>query len=346
MKAAVLERFDAPLVVREVQTPVPGPGEVLVRTRASCLCQTDLKVLRGVIPTVKTPRIIGHELAGEVAALGPGAVGVPGGAGGLKEGDRVVAGLDISCMACAYCQTGRPDYCLNLRRMGFEHDGAHAEYVRLPARNLVPLPAGVSFEQGASIPDAMGAVYHGLKAQGNVRPGQTVAIYGLGGLGLSAVQIAVLAGARALAISRNPARRKLALDLGASTAIDPEAGDVADAVRQASGGLGVDCFLDLVGIEGSIEQGVRSCRKGGRVVIVGYVVPTFQVTTMYMVYNEVQILGSRSSTRADFLEVTQLMADGRLKPVIDHRIRLEDVNAEYARLQEGKVIGRSVILMP
>ncbi|HYB71931.1 MAG TPA: alcohol dehydrogenase catalytic domain-containing protein, partial [Candidatus Sulfotelmatobacter sp.] len=102
MKAAVLERFDAPLVVREVQTPVPGPGEVLVRTRASCLCQTDLKVLRGVIPTVKTPRIIGHELAGEVAALGPGAVG-------LQEGDRVVAGLDISCMACAYCQTGRPD---------------------------------------------------------------------------------------------------------------------------------------------------------------------------------------------------------------------------------------------
>jgi D-arabinose 1-dehydrogenase-like Zn-dependent alcohol dehydrogenase len=189
-------------------------------------------------------------------------------------------------------------------------------------------------------------VYHGLKAQGNVRPGQAVAIYGLGGLGLSAVQIAVLSGARVIAIARNPARRKLALELGASAAIDPEAGDLVDAVRQFAGGLGVDCFLDLVGIEGSIEKGVRSCRKGGRVVIVGYTVPTFQVTTMHMVYNEVQILGSRSNTRADFLEVAQLMADGRLKPVIDHRLRLEDVNAEYARLQEGKVIGRSVIVFP
>jgi D-arabinose 1-dehydrogenase-like Zn-dependent alcohol dehydrogenase len=258
----------------------------------------------------------------------------------------VVAALDISCMACPYCQTGRPDYCLHLRRMGIEHDGAHSEFVRLPARNMVPLPAGVTFEQGASIPDAMGAVYHGLKAQGNVRPGQTVAIYGLGGLGLSAVQIAVLAGARAIAIARTPARRKLALDLGAAAAIDPEAGDLVEAVRQAAGGLGVDCFLDLVGIEGSIEKGVRACRKGGRVVIVGYTVPSFQVTTMLMVLNEVQILGSRSTTRADFLEVAQLVADGRLKPVIHNRIRLEDVNAEYALLQEGQIIGRSVILFP
>ncbi len=339
MKAAVLERFGGPLAIRDVPAPVAGPGEALVRTRASSLCQTDLKVMRGVIPTVRLPRIIGHELAGEVAALGPGEAE-------LKEGDRVVAALDISCMTCAYCQTGRPDYCLNLRRMGFEHDGAHAEYVRLPVRNLVALPASVTFEQGASIPDAMGAVYHGLKVQGNVRPGQTVAVYGLGGLGLSAVQIAVLAGARAIAIARTPERRKLALELGAAAAIDPEAGDLVEALRRASGGLGVDCFLDLVGIEGSIEKGVRACRKGGRVVIVGYVVPTFQVTTMYMVYNEVQILGSRSTTRADFLEVAQLVADGRLKPVIHNRIRLDDVNAEYARLHDGKVIGRSVIVFP
>lgn len=337
MKAAVLERFNEPLAIRDVPAPAVGPGEALIRTRASSLCRTDLKVMWGLIPTVQTPRIIGHELCGEVAGLSPGAAGV-------KEGDRVVAGLDISCMTCAYCQTGRPDYCLHLRRMGFEHDGAHAEYVRLPARNLVPLPTNVSFEQGASIPDAMGAVYHGLKAQGNLRPGQTVAIYGLGGLGLSAVQIAVLAGARAIAIARNSARRKLALELGAVVAIDPEAGDLVDAVQRASGGLGVDCFLDLVGIEGSIEKGVRSCRKGGRVVIVGYTAPTFQVTAMHMVYNEVQILGSRSNTRADLLEIVQLMAEGRLRPVIDHRIRLEDANAEYARLQEGKVIGRSVIV--
>ena len=104
MKAAVLERFNEPLALREVPAPAPGPGEALVRTRASCLCQTDLKVMRGAIATVKPPRIIGHELAGEVAALGAGAAGV-------KEGDRVIAALDISCGTCAYCQVGKLDYC-------------------------------------------------------------------------------------------------------------------------------------------------------------------------------------------------------------------------------------------
>ena len=346
MKAAVLERFKAPLVVQEVPTPAPGAGEVLVRTRASSLCQTDLKVMHGAVPTVRPPRIIGHELAGEVAALGPGAAGVPGGAGGLKEGDRVIAALDISCGACAYCQVGRLDYCLGLRRLGFEHDGAHAEFVRLPARNLVPIAPAVTFEQGAAIPDAMGSIYHAIKVRGDVRPGQTVAIYGLGGLGLSGVQIAVLAGARVIAIARTPERRRLALELGAAAAIDPEAGNLVEAVRGAAGGLGVDLFVDLVGIEGSIERGVRACRKGGRVVVVGYLVPTFQVTTMSLVYNEVQILGSRSSTRADFLEVAQLVAVGRLKPILADRLRLEDVNEGYARLGEGKVIGRSVIVFP
>ncbi len=339
MKAARLERFNEPLEIREVPTPSPGPGEVLVRTRASSLCQTDLKVMRGAIPTVTPPRIIGHELAGEVAALGAGAVGV-------KEGDRVIAALDISCGACAYCQIGRLDYCLNLRRLGFEHDGAHAEYVRLPARNLVPIVPAVSFEQGAAIPDAMGSIYHALKVRGDVRPGQMVAIYGLGGLGLSGVQIARLAGARVIAIARTPERRRLAQELGAAAAIDPEAGDLVAAVRDASGGLGVDVFVDLVGIEGSIEKAVRCCRKGGRVVVVGYVVPTFQVSTMYLVYNEVQVLGSRSSTRADFLEVAQLVVDGRLKPILAERLRLEEVNAGYDRLREGKIIGRSVIVFP
>lgn len=339
MKAAVLERFHEPLAIREVPAPAPGAGEALVRTRASCLCQTDLKVLRGVIPTVQPPRIIGHELAGEVVALGPGAAGV-------KEGDRVISALDISCGVCAYCQVGKLDYCLALRRLGFEHDGAHAELVRLPARNLVVLPPTVSFEQGAAIPDAMGSIYHAIKARGDVRPGQTVAVYGLGGLGLNGVQIAALAGARVIAIARTPERRKLALELGAAEAIDPDAGDLVDAVRRAAGGLGVDCFVDLVGIEGSIEKAVGACRKGGRVVVVGYVVPTFQVTTMYLVYNEVQILGSRSSTRAEFQEVAQLVGEGRLRPILAERLRLEDVNAGYARLAEGRVIGRSVIVLP
>ncbi|MDH3499258.1 MAG: alcohol dehydrogenase catalytic domain-containing protein [Acidimicrobiia bacterium] len=337
MRAAVLEAFGAPLAIRDVADPALGAGEVLVRTGASGICRTDLKIIDGAVPSVTPPLILGHELAGEVAALGPGVDSVDVGA-------RVVVGLDVSCGVCGYCARGQLDHCDRLGRLGIEHDGSLAELVCVPATNLVDIPDAVSFAHGAAIPDAVASPYHAVIGRARVRPGQTVAVYGLGGLGLVAVQIAALAGARVIAIARTATRRSLAQSLGAKWSIDPSGGDVSVQIRDLTQGLGVHAFIDLVGIDGSVEQGVLSCRKGGCVVVVGYSVPELSAGMMTLVYNEVSIIGSRGSTRGELIEAAALVGDGRIVPVIGAEMPLADVNDGLNSLREGSIIGRAVVM--
>jgi 2-desacetyl-2-hydroxyethyl bacteriochlorophyllide A dehydrogenase len=336
MKAAVLEQFNEPLHVREVADPEPGVGEVIVRTRAAGICRTDLKIIQGVIPTVKTPLIMGHELAGEVVALGPNVRG-------FEEGARVTVGLDITCGVCEYCRIGELDHCARLVRLGLEQDGSLADFVRVPAANLIEIPPAVSFPQAATIPDAVGSPYHAVLKRADVRPAQVVAVYGLGGLGLVAVQVAVLTGARVIAIARTKERRQLAEELGATWSIDPNDGEISVQIRELTDGLGVHSFIDLVGIEGSVDQGVLSCRKGGKVVVVGYFVPQLTAGMMRLVYDEVSITGSRGSTRADLMEAVALVGQGRIQPVIGAELELDAVNGGLDRVREGSVIGRAVV---
>jgi D-arabinose 1-dehydrogenase-like Zn-dependent alcohol dehydrogenase len=339
VKAAVLDGFNEPLDVREVDAPEPGIGEVIVRTRAAGICRTDLKVVDGSIPTVETPRIVGHELAGEIAAIGPG---VPG----VEEGARVAVGLDITCSICAYCRRGELDHCADLVRLGLEQDGALAEYVRVPAANLIDIPPNVSFAEAATVPDAIGSPYHAVVNRAGVGVGDIVAVYGLGGLGLIAVQVAAIAGARVIAIARTEERRRLAEELGATWSIDPNAGEVSTQVRDLTEGLGVDAFIDVVGIDGSVEQGARSCRKGGKVVVVGYVVPQLTTEMTRLVLGEVAIMGSRSSTRGELIDAMSLVGIGRIRPVIGAEFRLEEVNEAMEQLRAGTIIGRAVVTFP
>lgn len=336
MKAAVLEQFNEPLNVTETADPEPGLDDVIVRTRAAGICRTDLKIIEGAIPTVKTPLIMGHELAGEVVALGQGVRG-------FEEGARVAVALDITCGTCEYCRRGELDHCARLVRLGLEQDGALADFVRVPAANLVEIPPAVSFAQAATIPDAIGSPYHAVLRRAEVRSGQTVAVYGLGGLGLTAVQVAVVAGARVIGIARTKERRQLAEELGATWTIDPNDGDISVQIRELTKGLGVHAFIDLVGIEGSVDQGVLSCRKGGAVVVVGYSVPQLTAGTMRLVYDEVSIMGSRGSTRSDLLEAVALVGQGRIRPIIGAEFELDAVNEGLDRLREGSIIGRAVV---
>ncbi len=336
MKAAVLEQFNEPLNVTETADPEPSLDDVIVRTRAAGICRTDLKIIEGAIPTVKTPLIMGHELAGEVVALGQGVRG-------FEEGARVAVALDITCGTCEYCRRGELDHCARLVRLGLEQDGALADFVRVPAANLVEIPPAVSFAQAATIPDAIGSPYHAVLRRAEVRSGQTVAVYGLGGLGLTAVQVAVVAGARVIGIARTKERRQLAEELGATWTIDPNDGDISVQIRELTKGLGVHAFIDLVGIEGSVDQGVLSCRKGGAVVVVGYSVPQLTAGTMRLVYDEVSIMGSRGSTRSDLLEAVALVGQGRIRPIIGAEFELDAVNEGLDRLREGSIIGRAVV---
>jgi 2-desacetyl-2-hydroxyethyl bacteriochlorophyllide A dehydrogenase len=340
VRAAVLEAFGEPLTIAEdVAEPAPGAHEVLVRTRAAGICRTDLKVIDGVIPTVELPRIPGHEIAGEVVAIGSAVTT-------SSVGDRVLVVLDLSCGTCRYCRVGQLDHCAALRRLGMEQDGGLAEFVRVPAGNLIVLPDRMGFADAAVIPDAVGSPYHAVVRLAQVRPAQTVAIYGLGGLGLSAVQIAALCGASVIAIARTPERRAMAEELGASASIDPNAGPVADQVRDLTRGEGVHAFFDLVGIDGSAEQALAACRKGGSVVILGYSVPRLDAPMVRLVYDEINIRGSRGSTREDLHQVVDLVEKGALAPIIGEQGPLDEINPALDRLRAGAVIGRSVVAFP
>jgi alcohol dehydrogenase, propanol-preferring len=336
LKAAVLERFGAPLAVGEVPTPKPGPGEILVRVKAAGICRTDLKIIDGAIPSVTAPVIPGHEPAGEVAELGAGV-------SSLAAGDRVAVCLDVSCGDCAYCRDGLFNYCANLSRLGFERDGALAEYLAVPAVNAVRLGDNVPFEIGATIPDAVGSSYHAVVTRARVRPAQTVVVYGLGGLGLVGVQAATLAGARVIAIARDAGRRRLAEELGARWSFDPDHDDVPERVLALTDGIGAHAVLDFVGIEKSIEVGVRSCRKGGRLVVVGYTVPDLVTGMAPLVLGEIAILGSRGSTRAELNEAAALVAQGAIRPVVAEHLALEQVNDGLTMLRNGEVTGRIVV---
>lgn len=340
MKAAVLERFGGPLVIATaLSEPEPGRGDIVLRTRAAGICRTDLKVIDGAIPTTPTPIVPGHEIAGEVVAVGEHVESV-------AVGDRVLVGLDVSCGLCSYCVIGERDHCSRLRRLGMELNGGLAEYVRAPAGNAIVLPDEVTFADAAVIPDALGSPYHAVVTLAKVRVGQVVAVYGLGGLGLSAVQIAALAGARVIAIARTPQRRDLALTMGADAAIDPDAAPLSEQIKDLTSGVGVDVFVDLVGIEGSSEQALASCRKGGTVIVLGYNDPRLNVPMMRMVYDEIIVRGSRGSTRQDLMEVVDLVAGRRLTPVIGRRVALEGVNEALVGLRAGDVIGRTIVEFP
>ena len=185
MRAVVVAGYGGSLEVQERPIPRPGAGEILVRVRASGLCSTDLHLLSGRQPLGELPRILGHELAGEVAEIGAVVEG-------WSVGERVTTAIDVTCGRCRHCRAGETQRCPTMQRIGFERDGGHAEYVTVPAANLVRLPPELSYDAAAILPDAVACMYHSLICQGHVGVGQTVLILGVGGLGIHKHAVAQL----------------------------------------------------------------------------------------------------------------------------------------------------------
>src|SRR5512133_3279422 len=219
MKAMRLEQYDGPLVLRDLPTPEPGPGEVLVKVAACGVCRTDVKILRGEIPPpiVNLPHTPGHEPAGVIAAVGPGVEDV-------QVGDRVVVYFYINCGHCEMCRKNRGNICFEIRRLGFELPGAYAEYLLVPAGHVIPI-GDLDFVQTAILPDAVAVPYHAIRHQARVEPGQDVLIVGVGGLGVHAIQIAKLEGARVIAVDVDEERLELARQLGADEVVNARDGD-------------------------------------------------------------------------------------------------------------------------
>ncbi|MCH7746169.1 MAG: alcohol dehydrogenase catalytic domain-containing protein, partial [Chloroflexi bacterium] len=224
MKAMVLERFEERMVWRDVPDPRIGPQEVLVRVRANGVCATDLKMMEGLVPTVTLPHVLGHEVAGEIAEVGNAV-------DGLQVGDHVTVYPTWGCGSCDPCRKGVETLCLRAPRTGFEVDGGFAEYMLTRGRNAVKIDASMSFEEAAILPDAVAATYHALAQRARVQIGETVVIVGVGGLGIHAVQIARIMGARVIAADVVADKLQAALDFGADAVINSREEDLPARVK-------------------------------------------------------------------------------------------------------------------
>jgi len=335
MRAVVISRYGGVLEVTRCPIPRPGPAEVLVHVRASGLCSTDLHLLSGRQPLGELPRIVGHELAGEIVAMGGDVLN-------WRQGDRVTASIDVTCGRCRHCLTGETQRCPAMSRIGFERDGGHADYVAVPAANLVALPAEISYEAAAILPDAVACMYHSLVHQGGLGVGQRVLILGVGGLGIHGVQIARSAGADVMVTSRQADRRALAEQYGAIT-INPTTQSLETDAAKFTQGEGVDLVADNIGTHDSVRQGLSVLRPGGKLLIVGYLDDTFEIPSMRFFKTEQQIIGCRGSTKQDLIDVVRLTRTGHITPVIGARYPLEQIQQAAARLESGDLTGRIVL---
>jgi D-arabinose 1-dehydrogenase-like Zn-dependent alcohol dehydrogenase len=261
MRALRLSTIGAPLIAADLPTPTPGPGEVLVQVRAAGICHSDAHYRAGRSASLKTPITLGHEVAGEIAALGAGVTS-------HTVGDRVCLHYLVTCGRCAHCVAGREQYCTTGAMIGHHRDGGYAEFIALPARNAVPLPDEVAFEHGAALMCSSATSLHALR-RGRLAPGETVAVIGIGGLGISAVQLARAMGALDVyAVDLDSSKLATAAAFGA-IAIDASRGDPVAAVRDRTDGRGVDVAIEVVGAPATMRQALQMCAVHGRAVIAG-----------------------------------------------------------------------------
>jgi 2-desacetyl-2-hydroxyethyl bacteriochlorophyllide A dehydrogenase len=332
MRAVVVAHYGGALEVMDRPIPAPSVGEVLVRVKASGLCSTDLHLLSGRQPLGQLPRILGHELAGDVAELGAGVTG-------WRVGDRITAALDVTCGRCRHCLAGATQRCTAKERIGFERDGGHAEYVVVPAQNLVRLPEGFDYDAASILPDAIACMYHSLIGQGRVGIGTRLLILGVGGLGIHGVQIARSAGAEVYATSRQADRLTLASQYGA-TAINTAECSLEAAIAELTDGEGVDVVADNIGTRDSVRKGLSVLRPGGKFLVVGYLDESFEVPSMRLFATEQEIIGCRGSTKQDLIDVVRLVDEGKLTPVLGACYGLEQIADAAARLESGDLVGR------
>ncbi len=336
-KAARFYKIGEPLRIEEVPIPKLKENEVLIKIRGASMCHSDVHATTGVL--VATPSItLGHEIAGDIEEVGADVTGV-------KKGDRVVVYFMSPCNDCDRCYEGMSNVCRNINSRpmyGFNADGGYAEYIKVNAYNVVPLPDGVPYDFGASLGCAGITALHAVRIS-KVGLGDTVAVYGMGGVGMYVSQLAKLAGATTvIAIGRTEEKLRMAQEkFGADVAINLSKEKLRDAVKKVTGGKGVDTIFDFVVNGESVESSTRAISNGGRLVLVGMGEQPVSINPKILSLREISVVGSYVGSKEELQLLTQLAKNGKIKGVVNAKYPLDKVNEVIAALKEGRIAGRA-----
>jgi propanol-preferring alcohol dehydrogenase len=326
-----------PLRLEQVDKREPGVGEVLVRVMAAGMCHTELHFKSGLLDLGVAPVTMGHEVVGCIEAVGEGV-------SADRVDERVIVYYYLGCLECAYCRIGDEHLCPNLRaEYGFISDGGYAEYVAVPARNAVPLPAAISDVEAAPIACGVTTAVHAAKLA-EPRVGEWIVVYGVGGVGFGLVQLARATGARTIAVGRSAAKLDKALELGAEVAVNASEEAVAERIRRITGGAGADVIFECVGTEESMKEVSAALGRRGRLVFVGYSPDSFQIHPIQLVVFEQKVVGSVGATLNELYEAVDLVERGVVHTVVDRTLPLEQFESGLNALERGELVGRAVLV--
>ncbi len=341
MKAAILHG-GGDLRFETVTDPAPGPGEAVVRVHACSICGSDLHAFHGKHPRLTFPRILGHEFAGDIVALGKGMEK-------FRVGERVCCDIDFACGECGPCREGRSNICERLRTMGFDRDGAYAEYAVVPDFNLYSLPESVSYDQAAAV-QVLGISYHAVADRVRPKAGEKIAVIGAGPIGLGAALIARLAGAEVTITDILDYRLAKARELGIASALNANGADMRERALALTAGRGFDKVIECVGglQERTVTDAVGMVKRGGRVTVVG-TFPENKATIpiAYIKDREIDLNFSRGNFRA-FAPCLELVGSGKIDPdrYISHRVPLARAEAALRLLEARDVEAHKIVLHP
>jgi NADPH:quinone reductase-like Zn-dependent oxidoreductase len=315
------------LVLEEAPDPVAGPGEVLIRVRASALNRLDLFIRKG-LPSVPKPRILGADGAGVVEALGEGV-------NGFEPGEPVVINPGIEA----------PDGTIHI--VGEHGDGTNAELIAVPATNVHPIPDGLSFEEAAAFPLVFETAYRMLVTRAALQEGEWVLLWGIGsGVSTASLEIAKALGAHTIATSSSDVKLARARELGADATVNHATGDVKAAVQEATGGRGANVVIDHVG-EATWRTSLDVAAREGRIAVCGATTGPNPPAALHRIWwKHLTILGSTMGRRADFQGAYDLIAAGRARPVVDEVFPLAEIRAAHERLEAGDQFGKVVLSVP
>ena len=338
MRAMAVSRYGEPLTRIEVEEPRLERGFALLEVLTCGVCFSDVKTARGKMPysdSLVLPHVPGHEICGRVIETDPPAA--------LPAGTTVVAYHIWPCRRCHRCRAGLEMLCVDpVSWTGFTNPGGFRDRIAIPLDRLSVVPDEIDPVHAAPLTCALGTAFRAVVTRGRVGAGTHVAVVGLGGVGIHALQIARAAGARSVGLDISQASIDVAHDLGLEAR--PNDGDAVDAVAAATNGEGVDVVIDCVGREETLAQADRLVRPGGRVVAVGYsITSSFSLPTPRFVLEEIELVGSRYVLMDELERAIRLVADGHVRMVIDRARPLEEINAAMEDLEAGRVVGRTVM---